>query len=165
MFKMRSWQADRWFQKGNVEFVAGLPMDDRTLRLPGTFGKTTSQGRQMELHITGFSDKNFWEQANTANSDVLEVFRPFRRFHTVKLFVKLYRNEYTSVALAVSRDLSRKSAHRLRFFRSTLRQVLGPETNVVTGDLDCVYSDYTVYHPRSHFEANQRQTEGQNTSE
>lgn len=164
----------RWFHQGDDDLVAGLPMESRrTLRLIETFSKTNSQGCQTELHITGFPHMDFWTQGDTANAALLEVFHPFRHFHTVIFHVDLESKEACSTSLASLRPRAEKCVDSLRVSRSTLEPILGPGTTVVKDELTCINAHYslynlnetTIYHPRSYFEAKERQTEGQDTSD
>lgn len=161
VLKTRYCHPDSWFRHGDVDFVACLPMEDRTLRLRETFSKTSSQGRQMEFHIIGSPDANFETQKDTAGSALLTIFHLFRHFHTVIFYVNLYRKKSSTIFFISPKQIAEECADGLRACRSTLEPVLGPGTNVVTeksvtDESECVYSDYTVYHPRSHFEAKER---------
>ena len=170
VLKTKYCQPRSWTQHRDIEFVAGLPMEDHTLRLRETFSKTSSQGRQMEFHLSGSLDIDDGTRRNKANPALLKVFHPFRTFHTVIFYVNLYRKKTKTIFFISPREIAEGCADSSRASRNTLEPVLGPGINVVpdislTDESECVYSAYTVYHPRSHFEAKERQTEGRITSD
>lgn len=159
VFKTRNLRLHDWLLPGFIENCVRIPVwDGPTLPLPDTFSNVHSQGRQMEFHIINLLFFDLYDSRKSGRiATKLEILHSFRHFHTVKFFLNISTTELRPIHRQ-SPMIAKQCAYFLRDFRLSLEPVLGPRVTVVTVDgTEGLYSDYTVYHPRSHQEAKERQ--------